>query len=314
MSEKYKGLIALMVANFIGGAILPSLIRTGVSSIHPIVFNFLRVGLSSIICLFLIRSHLKQLQQQWQTSLKIMFLLGLTLAGNILLFSIGVSKTTLIVSQLMYTILPITTGLVGFIWLKEKLPPQKILGAVVAMVGVITLIIFSQHQSQQLSLGSLTGNVIILAAVGCYTLFFIFSKKFSQHYTPLVLSTLSAAGSTLFFAPFAVPMLFRTGISHISTNSWLSALAISVMATIFGFLVQYGIKRLSTVTGAIITQLSPEFAALIGVLIYHEQISAVLILSLILVTSGVMLSLNTEQISVKEKFTHFINRLGLIRL
>lgn len=313
MSEKFKGLIALTVATFIGGAILPSLIRTGVSTIHPVIFTFFRTGLSALISFFLIQKHWPQLKREWRQSIKIMGLLGLALAGNILLFSIGVSRTTLIMSQLMYTILPITTGLVGFIWLKEKLPPQKVWGAIIAIIGVATLVILSQKSSQQLSLGTFLGNSIILSAVCSYTMFFILSKRFSQHYSSLVLSTLSSAGAALFTLPIALLLVMSNGQSHISGASWLSALAIGVLSTLFLFLVQYGIKRLSTMTGAVITQLSPEFAALAGILIYHEQLSLVLIFSLVLVTAGVMLSVQTEPVSIIEKIKGLARHLPFIK-
>ena len=301
MTEKLKGVIALTTATFFGGAILPSIIRTGVSTIDPLIFTFFRTSLSAIILLTIIRNQLPQISKNYRRYLPATFLLGLTLAGNLTLFAQGVSYTTLIVSQLMYTILPITTGIVSFFWLKEKMPAQKILGALIAIFGVSILVIFSGQSSQRLSLGTLNGNLLILSAVLCYTMYFIFSKKYSRLYDPLLISALSATGATIVSLPLALIYMTRFNFSQVSLESWTSAVAIGIVSTIFYFLVQYGIKRLSTVSGATITQLSPEFAALTGVFFYHEKISLMLILSLILVSGGAFLSVQTEQQSWWQK-------------
>jgi len=307
--EKLKALLALLIGTLIGSTIIPVFIRTGVATMPPVLFTFLRASFTAIFAAILLGPQLKPLIKEAKKTLQPILSLGLFLGSNILLFSIGIPHTTLVVSQLLYAILPFTTGIVGIVLLKEKMPAKKILGAALAAAGIVALIIFSRDNAQRLSLGTWYGNGIILLAVGFYTMYFIFSKKFSRIYSPLVLVATSTLGTAILLLPLALVTVFKTNLSQITPASWLSVIGIGVVSVVFFFLTQYGLKRLSTVTSAIITQLGPIFAAGTGIVLYGERISLILIISLFLVSTGVFFSLQTEQTSFKDKLVYFWEKL-----
>jgi drug/metabolite transporter (DMT)-like permease len=303
MSEKQQGVIALIIAAFIGGAVTPTLARIGVADFNPILFVFLR---SFIAVLFLVPILYKERKTfHSKNFLQFLALGGVFVGMNLGLFSVGITHTTVVASQLLYALLPISVPLAAYFLTKERLNSKKALGACIGLLGVFLLIFFSRSAEQRLSLGSFQGNSIIFAAVIFYTFFMVLSKPLAKKYSALFASGITYLGISLFFLPFTLYQVLSgqatKEIFAAHPISWIVVLVLGFSGIVFMFFLQYGIKQLSSTTTAISVLLAPEFGALAGWLVFGEKVSFILFISLVLVIVGVLVSLTGEQVSLVEK-------------
>jgi len=294
--------VGLVGAAFLGGAIMPTLIRTGVNSIHPFLFNWLRAVLGLLISLLVFKKQYSLKKLINKKNIPLITAIGLGLGLNITLFSIAIPHTTLIASQLIYILVPVISSLLAFFIIKEKINYQKMAGMALSILGVSILIFFSTSPEERSSLGTFYGNFLIFLGVIGFSNYLTFSKKYNLKKSVVEMTILSSFSLSLFFLPLALYELASgSGFSNLDFQSSLATIMIAIVALAFTGLSQLSLKHLSTSTASLSLILNPEFAALTGIVIYHEKLSPILIISLVLAISGVIISTNFRHQSFTDK-------------
>lgn len=306
--NRLLGLLALLASAFVGGAILPSVIRYGATLVHPFLLNWFRISLGFLLLLIFFRKKVRFALIFSPKNLTLSLLLGLGLGLNVTMFSFGVSQTTLIASQLIYVFVPIATGLLAYFLLGEKVNRKKILGMTMAFIGVLLLLIFSRSPEERLSLGSFRGNFLIFIGMFGYSAYLVFSKKLTSTFSILEMVMITNLSLTFLLLPLAIYGLQLQGFEQINFHSMWIMLVVALSALLFMALSQASIKNLSTNTASLGSLLSPEFAALAGIVIYGEKLSVVLLLSMILSISGTMLSVSAEKSTFLDRIKSVLNR------
>lgn len=308
-SEKVKALAMLIVAAFLGGAVMPILVRIGTTTVHPFIFNWFRALATLLFLIPVVIKNRKMFQER--SFQKLIVLAGLGIGLNVTFFGLGINKTTIVASQLLYALVPILASLVAFFFLKEKLSFKKILAILLGLVGVLILIIFSNSADQRLSLGSVDGNLIILAGVFFYTLYIVVSKKFSKIYQAIHLAIATNSGMLLFtFWPALRPLTTVFKLEQLTPQLFVVLLGLGLSSVLFLFCFQFGLQKLSTSTSTITILLSPSFAAISGYIFYGEKISLVLFISITIISSAVLLSFMNEKQSLQEQWQQTKNRVS----
>lgn len=309
--NRLVGLLALLASAFVGGAILPSVIRYGATLVHPFLLNWFRISLGFLLLFLFFRKKVHFSLFFNKRNLIFSLLLGLGLGLNVTMFSFGVSHTTLIASQLIYVFVPIATGLLAYFLLKEKLNRKKIYGMLLAFSGVLLLLIFSRSPEERLSLGTFYGNFLIFVGMFGYSAYLVFSKKLTNTFSILEMVMITNLSLTILLLPLAIYALGLQGFEQINPRSMWAMLMIALSALLFMGLSQASIKNLSTNTASMASLLSPEFAALAGIVIYGEKLSVVLLISMILSISGTMLSVSAEKSTFLDRIKLVINRFRI---
>lgn len=311
--NKLLGLIGLLGSAFIGGAILPSIIRLGASLVHPFLLNWFRIFIGFIILLFFFKGRYR---------LKLIFdkkylpwglMLGLGLSLNVTMFSFGISRTTLIASQLIYVFAPIVTSLIAYFLLKEKVAAKKIFGMALAFIGVFILILFSRSPEEKLSLGTFYGNFLLFIGMFGYSSYLVFSKKLSDVFSIVEMIVITNLFVSILLFPFAGYAIYQQGWSQINLHSMLIMFLVAISALCFMALSQTSIKYLSAGSASLGSLLSPEFAAIAGIAIYNEKLSVILLISMILSIGGTMLSITNEKNTFLDKMKLAITKIKVIR-
>ena len=132
-----QGIIAILIANFLGGALPPLLVKLGVREIPPLTFTVFRFVLAT---LFLLPFYLKNHKLKIPLINKWTLLNSLFFEGNVALFSIAIQFTSAIMSQLIYIFVPIIVGIWGVLFLEEKISGNELIGSIVAFAGAIFLL------------------------------------------------------------------------------------------------------------------------------------------------------------------------------
>lgn len=199
-------LLILCVLFWSGNYIFGSLV---VMELTPVGLVFLRWLIASIILLVL--SHKlekpdwKEVIRQWP---KILGLAVFGVTGYNMLLYYALSYTSPLNAALVNSFNPGLMALVSAIYLKEKVTKYHIFGIIISFLGVL-IVLTKGHILQTLTTDYNKGDLLIIAAVICWTLYSMIGKKLTS-VPPITSTGVSGLVSALFLFPFAM----NTGVSY----------------------------------------------------------------------------------------------------
>lgn len=294
-----EGLFVLLIAQF-AGSIIPVSSKFGVQYFSPLIFVFLRFFVASLLFfpIFLLNKKQKLLHVDYRKIMLLAFFLFL----NVTLFTIAIVHTTVLMSQLLYTITPVVVGTLGHWFFGERLTKHKIIGLVIALSGVCFLLFQSVSKQEHLTFGTPLGNILILLGMLGYSGYLLYARTLgnSKKYTSVQLSFY-----TFFFIAiylFLVNILFifisptSTSFSFTSTAAFWSVIAVSVGNIISYGLLQLGIKMTDSFTASLFQYLGPFFAGILAIPLLHEKLSLTLLIGGILIIFGVFYATSYDRL------------------
>jgi drug/metabolite transporter (DMT)-like permease len=205
LSTYKKAIIALIIANIIWGAASP-IFKYSLQNIPPFTLAFLRFNLASLLMLpfvykDLIKYHSKT-KEYWK-SLLWYALTGVTI--NIIFFFLALQLTESINAPIIGSAAPIVTIALSMFYLGERPKPQKIIGAVVSMIGIL-IIIFEPLLKHGLDT-SILGNLLLVLATLSAVVQTLIGRPLTQKYPPLLATFWAFAIGNLTFIPLLVTEL-----------------------------------------------------------------------------------------------------------
>jgi drug/metabolite transporter (DMT)-like permease len=115
--------------------------------------------------------------------------LFLQILTGVFLFSIfllyGLKWTTAAESGIISSTTPAVLGLIAFLFLKERLTRNKVIGIAFTLFGIIAINLIGTTASAERGTNPLLGNLLVFGAVVGEALFTIFRKVVSEKVTPL---------------------------------------------------------------------------------------------------------------------------------
>lgn len=152
---------------------------------------------------------------------------------------------------------------------KEKITKQKVAALLIAFTGCIMTVGVVDRVGI-----SITGIGTGLAAAFCYSLYTIFGKVALQKYPPLTVLTYSFAVGGIILIPFCDLRKIMVLVSASSVNL-TNLLVVAFFLTLFPFLCYIkGLEKLEPSRAAIISFVEPLTAAIAGIVVYQEMLSA----------------------------------------
>lgn len=283
----WLGLLTIFLSAAIGGSVNSVAVKIGGHEFTPILFTILRFLLSSLILLpvFLFQKG----PTLYKTDRKILFLMSILFALNIVLFSIGLQFTSAIMGQLLYVVTPILVIVFAHFFIGEKYTKEKGIGLVITLSGVGFLLYQSISQQTVLTFGTPLGNILVLLGVVCTALYFVLARRLSHSYSSTTITFMNFL-ITFVFSLCLVPFLFfiipHTAI-HASKVGIISVGAIVFSSVCAYMLQQATIKRTSAFVGSLSLYMSPFFTALVAIFFLREKITLPFVAGGILIALGV---------------------------
>ncbi len=295
------GIAILLLANLIGGCITPLFIKLGTHEIPPLIFTFLRFFIAMIVFLpFFIRNR----ESISGDHLKKICLFSIFFALNSILYGIGLQHTSIIVSQVLYTLVPLIVGILSHFIVNEKFTPNKIIGAIVSGVGVLILVFGSFDKVQSISFGTPLGNVLVVGAVISWSLYLVLSRKLSSHTSPTTTTFYSfALASTILLPIVPLDIYFeRFNFGNVTSVGFMSLAIVAILSSALMFyLIQVGIKKTSAYVASVFSYFAPLFAAVTAIPLLHEKVTPNLFFAGILITGGVFVATTLDVVRRKRK-------------
>jgi len=256
--------------------------------VKPYAINILRAGISLVLFWFLwamgsTKPHIKR--KHWLR----FFLCGLTgIAINQMFFIKGLTYTSAIHASLLILLTPILITVFAFTVLKEKVTIIKAMGLALGIGGAV-LLILSKEQSSSAT-NYLLGDLLIVINAISYTIYFIIVKPLMAEYPPLHVVRWVFTFGLFMILPFGWNEFVSIPWEKFEWSHYLSILFIVVPGTFLAYFFNiYGIQHLGAGTTGSYIYTQPVFAALIAVILFHEQLTPAKLLAGIMISLGVFL-------------------------
>jgi len=284
-TTKYTGHIALFVANIFFGLNNP-LTRSLIPDVmDPLTVTFMRIG-GGMILYWLASIFVKKEHVAPKDILLLFFAAFFSISANQIPFFVGLSKTSPIDASIVVTLLPIASMIFAAFINKEPITFLKTVGVVVGASGAL-LLIFSSH-STSVGSGSLTGNLIVFAAVISFSLYLTLFKNLISRYKPITVMKWMFLFASIQSYAFCHNAIVNTNFATLGFNDILKLLYIVIIATFVSYLlVAIGQKVLRPTTLSMYNYLQPIVASIVAVMFQMDTFGYEKILSAILVFAGV---------------------------
>lgn len=282
----WLGILALLAAGFIGGQ-SSFLLKIALHDFPPLFLTEIRFIVAALVFL---PFFLKQKSNISKKGVRDLFLHSIFFSLNVGILSIAIQYTTAILSQILYTLVPLIVIVLSYKLLKERFTKNKIIGLFIAMLGVGFLIFQSVSKSEILTFGTPLGNLLTLAAVLSWSFYMVISKNLTKKYTPATTSFFSYVTTivllffTLPFENLVRPIIF----SNITLVGLGSVLTLGILSSaLMFFLIQYSIKKTSPFSASFYQYLGPISAAFTAFPLLGEKPTHGLVIGGVLTMIGV---------------------------
>lgn len=272
-------------------------IRIASPAIGPLLTIQGRVTIAAIALLIymLMIGQSTQFKQRWKQYLIIG---ALNAAIPFTLIAFAALHLNASMSAIINSMTPLFTALVVWGWMKEKMNKQKWLGILTGISGVIILVGWSP-----IPLTSEVVMAIILSVLStvAYSFAGVYAKQSFSGVPPLSVAYGQQLGAALLLIPFTLFNLPES-TSDISTIAAFSVLGLALLCTAVAYLLYfYLIESVGPTKTLSVTFLIPLFGMVWGAVFLNEQVTAGMLVGLIVILSSIFLILDIQILRVVKK-------------
>lgn len=286
MTAHWKAHAALLGANLIYGANYSLAKEVMPAFIGPSGMIVLRV-IGAILLFGLIWSF----QQEWpqKEDWPRFLLCALTgVAVNQMMFFQGLNLTTPIQASIILTANPILVLVAAAFLARERITLTKSLGILIGLVGAIILILRRDASVQGSDV--MLGNFFILVNAASYSVYLVLVRKLMRRYKVITVMTWVFLPGLMCVVPFGWEEFSAVSWNSLPVSAILILTFIVVGTTFLAYLLNaYALVTVSASVVSAYVYLQPFLAAAIAISIGKDHLDWPMVLSAILVFTGVYL-------------------------
>jgi len=279
----------ILTAIFWGGTFIAG--RVVAKDALPFSASFLRFAIASaflVLVTWRVEGKLPRIERSLILPIIILGLTGV-FAYNVFFFkglqSIDAGRAALIIA-----LNPVMISFFSAILFKEELPPIKIFGILLSVIGAMTVI--SRGNPLHLFQGHLGwGELNIFGCVLSWVSFSLIGKSVLGKISPLVSICYSSLAGT---AALLIPALLEGLWSFLPIYSgitWLGLFYLGFFGTVLGFVWYYeGIKKIGPTKAGLFINVVPLSAVVLAFFLLNEPLTLSLLIGAILVSTGIYLT------------------------
>ncbi|MEN8253780.1 MAG: DMT family transporter [Patescibacteria group bacterium] len=307
-SSRWKSYSWLLLNTVVWGAAFIA-VKPALSVTTPTRYLLYRYILASLISLPIIWHYLSKIKEKKIKINKILLpLIGIELLGTTLvlwLIYTGLARTTAIEANLLTLSSPIFVTLGGILFFKEKEEKHEWLGLFIALFGTALLVLVPVILNGGIMPSgiSLTGNILILAAMLINAAYYLLAKQYYKNYPKFLITTLSFYVGLISFSLLALyescidaslcisslVQNMQTDLSHPSV--WIAAGYMATFGSIIGLTAYYkGQNDIEASEASLFTYLQPIVAMPLGIILLNEKVYSLQLLALALIIFGVVIA------------------------
>ena len=255
----------------------------------PFGINVVRVGVTVLLfwILYLLKPVNIKIDKPDRRRLFLCAVVGIAI--NQLFFLKGLSLTYPIHAALLLLITPILIVFIAAWVLKERLGLLKVTGLALGISGALVLVLAKESSGN--SENVLLGDLFIIINAVSYTIYFIMVKPLMAKYNPIVILRWVFTIGLVLVLPFGWVEFTQIPWERYTVIDFTSMGLVVISGTFLAYLFNlYGIKILGASIAGFYIYTQPVFAALIAMLVLHEELASYKIIAAILIFTGVYLA------------------------
>jgi drug/metabolite transporter (DMT)-like permease len=199
----------------------------------------------------------------------------------------GLSRTTVSNSSLILGCSPVAVTFLSAAAGHERVSPRHWAGALLSLAGIYLL----AGRGANLSGSTLTGDLLCLAAVMCWSIYTVASRPLLSRLSPMTVTGYSMAIGTLLYIPFGITDLQQLDWRAVSLSSWLGLVFSGVFALYAAYLIWYtSVQRVGNVRTSVFSNLLPLLSMVIAALWLGERLTADALCGAATIFAGVALT------------------------
>ncbi|RXJ86155.1 DMT family transporter [Arcobacter sp. CECT 8985] len=305
MNTKYSfiGIISLIFAMFIWGSSFIGL-KVALEYYNPYTIIFVRMVFASLCFVIFIKEFIKY----DFTKKDLMYIVLLSLFEPCLYFLFEVNAlqlTTASQAGMITSLVPLITGVLAVIFLKELVSKQFIFGSFLAVFGSIWL---SLEAVTSLSAPNpILGNFLEFLAMCCASGYTIVAKYLTNKFSALFITASQAFIGAIFFLPFATYEVINHDFVF-NMEGFLWIIYLGVIVTLGGYgLYNFALTKINASKVSIYINLIPVFTLLLAYFILKEKLSFQEISASAVILFGVFIS--QIKIVIPKKIFNFFKKI-----
>jgi drug/metabolite transporter (DMT)-like permease len=234
-------------------------IKFALEDFLPLAFSAPRFLVASI-CMAVVLAFSKQGFKVAPRHLLPMFLFGLAASTiNQSLITIGMTYTKAGNAALILGITPIFTAIISRLRKHEQFTSRAVLGLAVAFTGLALITLAGSKEVNFAE--SLKGDLMLLFAAMCWSIYTIGTSHFAHIYGSLKSATIMMLLGTPMLCLVSTPMLIKQNWAAVRPVSWIGMIASGVMSIALCFILwNYCVKKIGATRSAIYSNIQPVFA------------------------------------------------------
>lgn len=268
--------------------------KVGLDSLGVYNLIFLRFGIAFLLAALIF--HKRILKVDFKT-IKYSFLLGSILFLAFAFLNNGMQSTSVSNTGFLVSLSVVFVPVISAIFLKQKVEKRLIIGVCAALGGIALLTLNSQLH---LSLG----DILCIICALSYSIHIIVTSKVTKNVDSIALGVLQLGFCGAW--GFLFTLLFETPQLPQNASTWSSILALSVLCSALGFIVQSIAQQHTTATHTgLIFSLEPIFAAGFAFIFIGETLSTRGYIGATIVLLGILIAeIDFKKLLFKKRYSY----------
>lgn len=207
----------------------------------------------------------------------------------------GVQRTSAVAAGVITSTIPAIVALFAWLILREKPNGRALVSIALAIAGVVTINLAnggtSTHDAGAASSGSLTGNLLILGAVCCESIYVILSRRLTLTLAPIDICAYTHLFGLFLMLPLGATAMWQFDYASVPAATWALVVWYGLSASIFSFwLWMKGIRHVPGSLAGVFSAVLPVAAAAYGIAFLGERPTLAHGIALACVVTGIVLA------------------------
>ena len=263
-----------------------------VAFVPVLVFALLRFVIALAVLWPLLRpSKMRRVARGEWLNLFLQALFG-TFGFTLLMLS-GVARTSAVAAGVITSTIPAVVALFAWAFLGERPNLRAVVSIVLAMVGIVAVNLSHTQASEGAAsqAGSLSGNLMVLGAVCCESLYVILSRRLTQTLAAIDICAYTHLFGFLLMLPLGIKALAGFDYRAVPSGIWALTLWYGLSASIFSFwLWMKGIRHVHGSLAGVFSAVLPIAAAAYGIVFLDERPTLAHGIALACVVTGIAIA------------------------
>jgi drug/metabolite transporter (DMT)-like permease len=260
----------LLLAAIWGGSFL--FIRLSVGDFGPIALSGMRtlIAGAALLPVLLWRNKIAMLRDYWRS---IIFVGLFNSALPFIFFNFATMTLPAGTMSIINALTPLWGAVIAWVWIKDTLPPLRMLGLMVGFSGILVLV------WDKLSFNDTASIYAVIAGVAApifYGIAASYTKKYLMDTDPIATAASSLIAAGIVLLPFT---LYTWPTTPISITAWAALVGLGLVCTAIAYVLYYRLLvRVGPPRAMTVAFLIPVFGVLWGWLFLDESITLRIVL------------------------------------